>query len=331
MRSAVGVPPSTSAGYPAKTTIPANDLLAALQAADIVAAGGAYSRAFWVDGNRGVDTNDGRSSSSPYLTMSKAFDNIASGDIIFARGNIREQLNTPAGVFDVTIMGPSPVTRHPDAHTTNGGYSSFRWNAPASPTAATPLLNIRQQGWRIINGLFTGDSTNTVDCIQLFRDAGAGDAERDASHAEIIGCRFQGGRYGVVDSGGCARVHLFGNEFLTFSNSGNRAVTAVTGAGVGTLWGWEIVGNNFHANLTDIQAGFTGARIEENHFHFVSLGTTNVVAITTSGGSRNWVINNHMYAAFNTSGMNARFVLGTNDLYGPNYYSSGYTVGEPTE
>jgi hypothetical protein len=287
---------------------------------------------WYVDGSVGSDNYAGTSADAPFATMDKAFDKISSGDVIHLRGRIREQLSTPVGVFDVTVLGPSPVTRHPDAHTGNNGYTSARWDAPASPTASTPLVKVLQQGWTFKNILFTGSETNGVGCIQLYRDGGSGDDERDASHAQIIGCRFATGLYGVQDSGGCARVKIYGCEFQQFDQSDNDAIVNVTGAGIGTLWGWEIKGNTFQANYSDIDAGFTGAQITDNHFIHVSLGTTNIVAIDTTGGAKNLIARNFMYCDSAAAGViNARFVIGSADIYGPNYYSDKEEYGEPAE
>lgn len=292
-----------------------------------------YAAPIFVDGNNGSDTaNDGRSWNKPYLTMSKAFSVLESGGVIYLKGRIREQLTTPAGVFDVRVIGIAPNTRHPDAHTVNGGFSSCRWDAPASPTAATPLVKVQQQGWQFQNILFTGSSGDTVDCVQLFRDGGSGDDERDASHASFLGCRFQGGRYGIVDSGGCARVSIKGCEFLLFSNSGDRAITNVTGAGIGTLWGWVIDGNDFLANLTDIDISGAGPKITNNHFHLNGLGVTNTIAIDLTGGSEELVAKNYMYCASDEgSVVNARFVASSTPSWGPNYYTDIEEYGEPAE
>ena len=298
-------------------------------------AGEDVGKVYYVYGNTGSDSNNGKSRATPFRTMAAAFDVLASGDTIVLRENIREQLDTPAGVFGVRIVGDGWNTRHPDAHTTNGGYFGARWNAPASPTAATPLLNLRQQGWLVENILFTGSSADTVDCVQLYRDGGAGDAERDASHAIVRGCRFQGGRYGIVDSGGCARIVIKGCEFLLFSNSGDVAIKNVTGAGIGTLWGWDIGGspadkNIFRANESDIVAALTNASIKYNEHDFVSLGVTNTTAINLTGGSRNKLRFNDLGVAEDDA-QAARITLGTGDVAGPNYWATAaeeYLLGQ---
>lgn len=303
-----------------------------------------FGRHFWVNGgsgatsgqsNVGSDGNDGESPEQALLTIERCFELIRSGDTVHLMGNFKEQVSTPAGVFDVTVIGPSPVTRHPDAHAakeTNGGYWSCRWSAPASPTASTPLVKVRQQGWKFINILFTGDEDDSVGCVQLFRDGGSGDAEDDASHAQIVGCRFAGGLYGIQDSGGCARVKIIGNEFQQFTESDNDAIVSVTGAGIGTKWGWEIRGNVFQANYSDIDADLTGAIITDNFFLLNSLGTTNTIAIDLTGGAEELVARNFMFCASDeASVVNARFVATATGIWGPNYYSDKEEYGEPAE
>lgn len=299
-----------------------------------------WANHWFVDGNQGNDGNPG-TKALPKLTMSAVFEHaqFRSNDVIHLRGNVREQLTSPAGIFGVTIIGPSPVTRHPDSFTggyTNGGFEdAARWNAPASPTASTPLLKIQQQGWKIYNILFTGDENDGVGCIQLYRDAAAeGTLERDASHAIIQGCRFQAGLYGIQDSGGCARIKIHGNEFLLFSESDNDAIVNVTGAGVGTVWGWEIFGNTFHANHTDIDLASTGTKIVGNHFVRVSLGVTNTIAIDMTGSTEELVSKNWMYSASDlSSSINARFTdsAASTAYWGPNYYSDKEEYAEPAE
>jgi hypothetical protein len=299
-----------------------------------IAEGGYWGDQWFVDGNEGSDKNNGKSRDKPMLTMEQAFDVVRSGDTIHLRGNVREQLTTPHGVYDVTIVGPSPVTRHPDANTaseTYGGQRAARWNAPATPTDSVPLLEVRQQGWRILNILFTGDEDDNVGCIQLIRTAEGAD-EKDASHAWIQGCRFQAGLYGIQDSGGCARVKIYDNEFMLFDQSDNDAIISVVGAGIGTMFGWDIIGNKFHANHTDIDIAASGPRIMYNEFMLNSLGVTNTIAIDITGGSEERVAFNGMYCASDeASVVDARFTASSTPFWGPNYYTDVEEYGEPSE
>src|SRR4051812_35457516 len=70
---------------------------------------------YYVDTNSGVDTNNGKSWSSAFLTMAKAFSVLVSGDRIVFVGNVREQLTTPVQVFDVQIIGAGNRPRHADS------------------------------------------------------------------------------------------------------------------------------------------------------------------------------------------------------------------------
>jgi hypothetical protein len=105
-------------------------------------------RTYYVEGGAGAvasNSKNGLSWSQAFANMDQAFDVIDSGDTIVFRGNIREELTTPAGVFDVTIIGAGNRPRHADGHTGDNGYSGAIWKPPASPTAATPLCIVQAQ------------------------------------------------------------------------------------------------------------------------------------------------------------------------------------------
>jgi hypothetical protein len=249
---------------------------------------------WWVNGSTGSDGNDGMSPSTPKLTMDAVFDRLNSGDIIHVNGNITEQLTTPAGIFDVTIIGEGNLPRNADAHTGDNGYTSATWKYPSSPTASTPLLKIQQQGWRIVNMLFSGSLSSTPDVL-LFRDGGAGDAERDASHAQIIGCRFDGGVTAIQDSGGCAFVQIQNNLFRGFTGD---AINNVTGAGIGTLLCWNITGNRFFGNESHIDLTLSAANIWGN-----TMGDFTTDSINLSGGvGNNVVTQNYLSGTYSAVG-----------------------------
>ena len=133
-------------------------------------------------------------------------------------------------------------------------------------------------------------------------------------------------------------MRVLDNEFLLFSETGDRAITNIIGAGQGTMWGWQIDGNDFLANLTDIDISAAGPRITNNHFHHKGLsnvaGTlvTNTIAVDLTGGSEELVAGNYMYCASDeASVVNARFVASSTGIWGPNYYSDKEEFGEPAE
>lgn len=218
-------------------------------------------RQWWVQGNTGSDSNDGSSPDQALKTMARAFALIGSGDVIHFNGNIREQISTPVGVFDVTIIGEATRPRNADAHTGNNGYSAATWKAPAAPTAATPLLTVLQQGWRFVN--FLVNPPADAAGIQLFRNGGAGDLERDASHASFYNMRFDGGQDAIEQSGGCAFVAIIE---CAFRGHTGKAVKDTAGAGIGTLLGWEISNCRFSDNANHVVAALSGSVVRHNSF-----------------------------------------------------------------
>jgi hypothetical protein len=242
-------------------------------------------RDWFVDGNVGSDSNDGTSWAEALLTMNRVFTNgLASGDRIYFTGNIAEQLVTPAGVFDVAIIGAGTNPRHPDAHTGNNGYTSARWKLPASPVAATPCLKVLQQGWRFVNFLWTADTSQ--ECCRVFRDGGAGDAERDASHAEFIGMRFDGAGVGIMAHGGPNWVRVENCRFRGMTTG----IGNTTGAGIGTNHMWEIVGNRFTDNTNHVVIPLNMGVVARNVF---GKFTTKALDLTGGAGS-NQVVGNYM-------------------------------------
>lgn len=264
---------------------------------------------YWVNGNFGLDGNAGTSPQTPVKTMARVFAMINSGDIIHMTGNITEQLTTPAGIFDVTIVGEGNLPRNADAFSTNNGYTAATWKFPASPTAATPLLTIQQQGWRVFNVLFSGSLTSTA-AIQLFRNGGAGNAERDASHAHIVGCRFDGGVIAIQDSGGCAFVQIVGNSFRGFTTA---AINNVTGAGIGTLLCWNVQGNRFNNNATAIDLSASQANIWGNIIGLFT-ATTGFGIDLTGGAGSNIVTMNYLSGDYDGD-----YVAATADEWAGNY------------
>jgi hypothetical protein len=134
----------------------------------------------------------------------------------------------------------------------------------------------------------------------LFRDGGSGDDERDASHAEFIGCRFASGQDGIVASGGLYGVLIQDNRFLAMTG---HAVKAVTGAGIGNGEGaWQIFGNTFNGCANGVDITGQACQIKGNFFDDGGTpGTTTVLDI--SGGANNFVVDNYFQTAtanFNT-------------------------------
>lgn len=194
---------------------------------------------YFVDTDAGSDSNDGLSWDTAFVTMSKAFTTLDSGDTVFFKGKVKEQLTTPVQKFDVTIIGASNRPRHADS-TPDGGQSGASWGLPDVPSTTLPLVKVMQQGWQFVNILFAGPSAGPS--ILFFRDGGADDDERDASHGEVHNCRFASGKNGIEYSGGPFNLGIYGCWFHDLTD---YAILYTAGAGVGNLFAYEVIGNHF--------------------------------------------------------------------------------------
>jgi hypothetical protein len=264
-----------------------------------------FSTYWFVDANNftgnSSDGNTGQSPEEPFTTMERAFEVVKSGDVITFIGNIREQLTTPAGVFGVTIIGGSTSPRNADAFsggtTADGGRFAASWLSPASATAGAPLCDVLQQGWRFQNFLFGAAPADTAS-VRLFRNGGAGSLERDASHASFYGMRFDSSPIAIQGSGGPAFVTIASS---LFARATTTAISAITGAGIGTNLNWNIVGNRFYSNINHIVAPLSGGVIQDN-----VLGTFTTKGIDLTGGlTANVVTKNALSGAYDTTSYNA--------------------------
>jgi hypothetical protein len=274
-------------------------------------------REWYLNASTGAATADGRSVSNSKLTMADIFDELTSGDVVYIVGKLREQLTAPAGIFGVKIIGLSSQ-RHPDAHTSNNGFVASAWLAPASPTATTPLVLVRQQGWEFHNILFDGPSDAAA--IQLFRDGGSGDDERDASHAIISNCKFVAGQNHIELKGGLSQVVLKGNLFFGATAD---SILETVGAGIGTNNYFRIIGNHWHNNASHIDVGLNYATITGNTF-----GAASGDKVDLRTGSENMVWGNALYGTYSNAG---GYYAGTNDEWGGNFnsLSGGVTAADP--
>lgn len=238
------------------------------------------------DGGVGNDANSGRSWSAPFLTMQAAFDALRSGDVIRFKGKVREQLTTPVQIFDVTIVGEGNRPRHADDDPSGSSFAANTWTTPASGATTAPLVDVLQQGWRFVNVLFAGPSDHS--CVRLFRNGGAADAERDASHAEFWNCRFASGQDGIEDSGGCGHVGIYGSYFTDLTGV---AIKQTTGAGIGQpYFRWDVRGNRIQdcPSLTTAKAA-QFFRFKDNTVSFAGAVT---LGFDFTGGKQNQVIGN---------------------------------------
>ncbi len=270
-------------------------------------------RAWFVDASTGSNGN-GTSPQGAFSTMQRAFDSCHSGDIIYFVGKIREQLVTPVQVFDVTVVGCGNRPRHADSTPAGGSWAAATWAAPASPTAATALVRVLQQGWRFVNILFAGSAG--CPSIELVRNAAADDAERDASHCEILGCRFAGvaSTDTAIKFGATSYTEIV-NNVLIQDNDFQGCATGIGELSAGLQYRMQLRGNRFQSNTNHVTLGGYNAIILNNYF-----GPWTTTGVNLTGGTGlNVVTANYLWGDYSTA--SNHYVAGTGDEWSGNWSS----------
>lgn len=224
-----------------------------------------------------------------FTTFADLAGHLRSRDVIVLGGVLREQAVAPLDVYDVSIIGASNAPRQ----ATSGGVPTgggATWMPPASgAVAATPLLELRAQGWFISGIKFTPHTSSaavrltsslTVDTI-------------DASHATFEDCYFGGeggsGQIGIEDLLGCSFITIRGCRFNLLTGT---AILAL-GTGVRVPLNNLYEDNRFSQNTNDIKMSLNYSVIQRNHFMTSGSGATNKVIsdtfIAAQGGF------NHIY------------------------------------
>lgn len=275
----------------------------------------------YVDAVDGANSNDGLSWGSSLRTMAQAFTNVSSGDTIIFRGKIQEQIATPVQVHDVTIIGASGRPRHADTQPVDpdGRSHGASWAAAATPVATTPLLEIRQQGWTLVNFLMDPHSDDVA--VRLLSNAASGNDERDASHASFYGMKFVGGVAGIESDGGQAHVLVDDCEFNSLTDGITCASTSVR---VNQFW--TIRNSYFMNNTNHIRASLTSSAIHGNVFgKFTTLCID--PSFNSGQGTDNMIVGNHISGDYDTGN-----VPGTGNEWGGNFNSltGGVTAADPT-
>src|SRR3990167_197139 len=251
---------------------------------------------YYVDGSNTTglasDEASGRSWDQPFLTMARAFEVVTDFDTIYVMGVIKEQLISPVGVFDVTIIGAGNRPRQ----ATSGGVATgggATWLAPASPTATTALLKLIEQGWSVYNIQFVPHTSSS--CITIERAEASGSiAEIDGSHATIVGNRFVGGTTanGILFLNGGYNCVIEGNEFETLTGT---AILS-SGTSVSIPRNNRITNNRFSGCTNAIAISSTDGLITDNIFRQAADDANNKInLVSVSGqGATNMVLNNYL-------------------------------------
>ena len=276
---------------------------------------------WYVDAGQAVGSNgSGTSWVTAFATMAEAFSVIKSGDVIFVSGYVREQLVTPVNVFDVRVIGIGPRPRHADATPVGGNQATAAWGAPSSG-AVSGQANVRvlQQGWEFSGILFTMQGS-TAAAIEIVRNAGAGDLERDASHAVIRENRFAGAGIGIR-FGVAGLFTEMARNVLIEKNQFESNTTAILATAGFTANSHVIQDNIFLDNTNDIVGPFSKTYILRN---VMSLAPTASISLT--GGGSNRVHGNILPGTYTTGTVYAD-VAGDN--WNGNFASTGVTAAVP--
>jgi hypothetical protein len=284
-----------------------------------------YGRTWFVNSYAGSNGNVGDSPLSPMATLTEAFTRIASGDVLNIAGKFTEQLVTPANVFDVWVNGMGNRPRHADATPTGGNFMAAQLAPPASGgTAAGATIRVLQQGWRFSNLLFTAIDANAA-CAEIVRNAGAGNLERDASHAEFLGCRFAGTGIGIRSGVAGLFTEIAFNVLVdgcTFNNM-TLAMSGINGNA------WQIRNNTFFSNTANITMALQNSFIT-NNFIGPFTPAANSGGIDLTGGTAGNVITlNYLSGTYSIAG--GYKGAGAGDEWGGNMNSiaGGWTAADP--
>lgn len=238
----------------------------------------------FVDTFFGAVGNNGSSWDRAFKTMAAALSAVETGGKIYFRGDVREEIVGSNLKFDVHIIGAGSL-HHPDLPAATGYHpGSSTWRAPASPTTATALLEIRGRGWKLENVFF--DCPVDAAAVLLKRNALSDVSEFDSSHASFINCRFVSGKYGIEDSGGAYNVTIVGCQFAAMTT----AAIANTSTAVALPLNWHISDCEFPSNVSDfgnvthIDAPFSCAVLRDNVFGIVR-STAKYIDLTGGGGN----------------------------------------------
>lgn len=255
-------------------------------------------------------SGNGLSWANAFKTMTEALAAVQTGGTIFFRGDVREECVGSNLVFDVSIIGVGGL-HHPDLPAAGYDPGATCWRPPATPTATTPLIEVRGRGWQFHNIMF--DCPVDAAAIKLVNNGESGEAEYDASHAIISGNVFQQGKYAIQLDGPIGHVMVWDNDFAILSVSGGCGIFAATDGG--PHYRWKIERNYFVAaatvegnkgNQSHIDCALFSSLISQNFF-----GTVEATGlyVDLTGGQDNIVVDNHMMGSYSTDD----YVSGTGD------------------
>jgi len=272
------------------------------------------SSTWYVNGVRGNDNNDGKSSQTACKTIGHAVSQSSSGDsIIVASATYQESLNVP---FDLTIVGSGPRTTIIDG----GGAATV---VIVSHTGA----HVRLSGLTIRNGLGVsqgGGGIYNVGTLTITETSVSGNSSNDSvtAAAGLGGGIYNAGtltviqstvransvtRYRMNASAFGAGIYNIGKLIITNSTlSGNQAAdiwpAGVTyGGGIANIGGTVMISNSTISNNSAIirtpygAAGTYGGGIYNGGSTGMPTLQNSIVANNRLGGNCNGMVNSDGY------------------------------------
>lgn len=278
---------------------------------------------WFVDANR-VGSGNGKTLDNAMTTMAEAFASLASGDTIYFRGKVREQLVTPVQVFDVSVIGLGNRPRHADSTPAGGEIAANSWTVPASGAVAGQAnVRVLQQGWQFENILFYSQGS-TAACIEIVRNAGSGNDERDGSHCSVIGNRFAGAGIGVRFNNSGFSENPYNIELAY--NKFNDNTTAIQGTACNS---GEIHHNVFQGCTSVITLAAQNTQIYENIVGKFTAAANSGGIDLNGGGGTCYVVKNYLSGTYSIAG--GYRVSGASDEWAGNWntIAGGITVADP--
>ncbi len=263
----------------------------------------------------------------PFGSVTAAAPFFKPGMVVGILGVLRDEFVAPLGVNDITLRGMATQPRQATTSgAANGGGATWLSPSAGATTSTTALCKLRAQGWRLENLYFNNAATAAPD-VMVFMD-GAGDPPVDSSaeHTSFYNCYFTGTDDGISSSGGPNFVTIDSCKFFGFSSTSDTGISYATGAGVHSLYGWEIKHSEFAGNTNHIVAAFNGAKIHHNHFTYIDNTITTTLQIDLTGGQNNSVYDNYFDIPYSTNTITTMFVLGTNDRWYANQFATAVTT-----
>jgi hypothetical protein len=246
---------------------------------------------------------DGNGPRNSFTTMTAIFNNLRSRDVIVLGGVLREQVVAPLNVYDVQIIGAANRPRQ----ATSGGVATGGgacWLPPTSPTATTPLLEIRAAGWSIDNIEMTPHNASAA--VRLTRSASVDTT--DASHFTMTNCLIgaNGGTtsIGIEDNGGCSRVLI---DSCRFEGLAGTAILGLNTAAAVPL-GWIVQNNLFLRNTNAIAMSSSQGLFLNNVINQAANDANNKINLVSVAGQGD--LNRVLFNVFSDAAANVTIAKG---------------------